>query len=99
MIHGSMTHYSSGRKKNYNAWSSKKTTPDAEFKPLVQAKPYRRQTKHYESVSVTTHNNVDKPALSNKEKLEISAGYTVAPAYNKGAYQVIPRDQVENIGR
>ena len=26
-----------------------------------------------------------------QEKREISKGYTVAPAYNKGAYQVIPK--------
>ena len=34
-----------------------------------------------------------------KEKLEISRGYTVAPAYNKGAYQVIPRTDVKHIGK
>ena len=28
-----------------------------------------------------------------------SAKYTVAPAYNKGAYQVIPRKEVKDIGR
>jgi nucleoside-specific outer membrane channel protein Tsx len=34
-----------------------------------------------------------------KEKLEISSTYTIAPAYNKGAYQVIPRKDVEHIGK
>ena len=34
-----------------------------------------------------------------KEKREISRGYTVAPAYNKGAYQVIPRTDVKHIGK
>jgi len=28
-----------------------------------------------------------------------SKKYTVAPAYNKGAYQVIPKDCVKDIGR
>jgi len=28
-----------------------------------------------------------------------SAKYTIAPAYNKGAYQVIPRKEVKDIGR
>jgi hypothetical protein len=35
----------------------------------------------------------------NSWKLEISKKYTIAPAYNKGAYQVIPRDDVEHIGK
>ena len=34
-----------------------------------------------------------------QEKREISKGYTVAPAYNKGAYQVIPRTDVKHIGK
>mgnify|MGYP001170514898 FL=1 len=32
-------------------------------------------------------------------KKEISKGYTVAPAYNKGAYQVIPKGNIKDIGR
>ena len=34
-----------------------------------------------------------------QEKREISKGYTVAPAYNKGAYQVIPKTDVKHIGK
>ena len=34
-----------------------------------------------------------------QEKREISKGYTVAPAYNKGAYQVIPKEDIEWIGK
>ena len=34
-----------------------------------------------------------------QEKLKISSSYTVAPAYNKGAYQVVPRSEVECIGK
>ena len=32
-------------------------------------------------------------------KQEISSKYTIAPAYNKGAYQVISRDSVKYIGK
>jgi hypothetical protein len=32
-------------------------------------------------------------------KKEISSQYTLAPAYNKGAYMVIPRSEVKDIGR
>jgi hypothetical protein len=34
-----------------------------------------------------------------KEKLEISSTYTIAPAYNKGAYQVVPKNEVKHIGK
>jgi len=37
-----------------------------------------------------------------KEKMmrqEESKNFTVAPAYNKGAYQVIPRGDIEHIGK
>ena len=32
-------------------------------------------------------------------RLEESKKFTVAPAYNKGAYQVIPRSAIKDIGR
>jgi len=35
----------------------------------------------------------------NSERLKISANYTIAPAYNKGAYQVIPKANVKDIGK
>ena len=35
----------------------------------------------------------------NNFRLQESQKFTVAPAYNKGAYQVIPRKEVKDIGR
>ena len=32
-------------------------------------------------------------------RLEISRKFTIAPAYNKGAYQVISREDVKHIGK
>ena len=32
-------------------------------------------------------------------KAKESKNFTIAPAYNKGAYQVIPRKDVEHIGK
>jgi hypothetical protein len=29
----------------------------------------------------------------------VSKNYTIAPAYNKGAYQVIGKDNIKDIGR
>ena len=35
----------------------------------------------------------------NSYKQEVSKNYTIAVAYNKGGYQVIPSDQVKYIGK
>ena len=32
-------------------------------------------------------------------RLEISRKFTIAPAYNKGAYQVITKSNIKDIGR
>ena len=32
-------------------------------------------------------------------KVEVSKQYTIAPAYNKGGYQVIGKDNIKDIGR
>ena len=34
-----------------------------------------------------------------EEKREISKNYTIAPAYNKGAYQVIGKNNIKDIGK
>ena len=34
-----------------------------------------------------------------KEKAEICKNYTIAPAYNKGAYQVIGKNNIKDIGK
>ena len=48
-------------------------------------------------VSSTNAGKGTKP--DNSWKVEISKQYTIAPAYNKGAYQVIPPTDVEHIGK
>lgn len=37
--------------------------------------------------------------LAKEERIERSKKYTVAPAYNKGGYMVIGKDNVKDIGR
>ena len=39
------------------------------------------------------------PDKDTSYKKEVSKNYTVSIAYNKGAYQVIPKDDVEHIGK
>ena len=59
---------------------------------------YRRETKYIPSRM--DMGNIDScTKKDNTEKLKISAGYTIAPAYNKGAYQVITKDNVKDIGK
>jgi len=43
----------------------------------------------------TALNEMKKKIVAQQE----SSKYTIAPAYNKGAYQVIPRKEVKDIGR
>ena len=39
------------------------------------------------------------PPLHEVKVKEVSKQYTLAPAYNKGAYQVIPLDNIKHIGK
>ena len=58
----------------------------------------RRETKYIPSRMDT--GGIDSCAKKdNSEKLRISSNYTIAPAYNKGAYQVISKDSIKDIGR
>ena len=92
IVIGSNNYTYSGRKRN--GVKKVKKAPTA-FRPIVPVQTYRRDTEYYPSVEATAI--VDMPDQSFKQ--EISSTYTVAPAYNKGAYQVIPRDGVKDIGR
>ena len=51
------------------------------------------------SIPVSSTNAGKGTKVDNSWKLEISKKYTIAPAYNKGAYQVIPPTDVEHIGK
>lgn len=49
MIHGSMRHYASGRKKKVNYWTKPKKR-EREFVPLEPSQTFRRETPEYKSV-------------------------------------------------
>ena len=56
--------------------------------------------KKYPSVAMTSNSKGDGiDAKWQLEKQKISSSYTVAPAYNKGAYQVVPRNEIKHIGK
>lgn len=79
------------RKKVYSTQTKKQVS----FEPLVLK-------------SVSYNNNSQYPSQDDigvavkkdaAYKQEVSSKYTIAPAYNKGAYQVISRENVKDIGR
>jgi len=51
----------------------------------------------YPSMGVATSKYV--PSEDTSWKREESKNWTVAPAYNKGAYQVIPKSNIKDIGK
>jgi len=58
----------------------------------------RRDEKYYPSIeSKRAVSRID--AKWQMEKQQISSNYTIAPAYNKGAYQVIPNNEIKLIGK
>jgi len=89
---GSLRHTASGRKRRPLP-KSKTYTPD--FKPLEPSSAYRRDTKEYSSARATGM----APIIDDSYKIEESKKFTIAPAYNKGAYQVISRENVRDIGK
>ncbi len=88
---GSLRHTSSGRKRKPLP-KSKRYTP--KFEPMEVSDTYRRDTKHYNSASSrgASCEAVDRSYTAD-------ADFTVAPAYNKGAYQVISKENIKDIGR
>ena len=92
IVNGSMNYTYTGRKKKTHR-KVKKT--ERAFKPLVRKETYYRQTEYIPSAPITMQK--DLPDTSYKK--EVSLSYTLAPAYNKGAYQVISKENIKHIGK
>jgi len=107
MFYGSMTHSYSGKRRKTNAWK-RKSAPrkcrteslrvESHIKSRIdEMNAHRERYPSYVcKVSEATANCVVK---DDSYKKEISKNYTVAPAYNKGAYQVIGKNNIKDIGR
>jgi len=99
---GSLRYDIHGRKRKKHALNSKKRKPNiSEFKPLHLEKTFAQQRSEdhrskYPSMDMAS---VYTPQKDQSWKAEESKNFTVAPAYNKGAYQVIPRKDVKHIGK
>lgn len=95
IIQGSMRYSPSGRKRKTNAYKKK-----AKPKFVAQkTKKFQKQDTSPEIPSLIHSSKTKYKSEDNSWKVEESKKFTVAPAYNKGAYQVIPRGDVEWIGK
>lgn len=69
-----------------------------EFRPLEVATDQFRRGSGTEYKSVP----IDSCKVEKREepyKQEVSKNYTVAPAYNKGGYMVVSKENIKDIGR
>ena len=89
-----------GRKRKTKALSTKRKV-QPEFKPLKAPKTFAQQQidDHREKYPSAPLTSTYSPSRDDSWKAEASKNFTVAPAYNKGAFQVIPRKDVEHIGK
>lgn len=95
IIQGSMRYSPSGRKRKTNAYK-KKARPDF---VAQKTKNFKTPDATSKIPSLKTSSKTKYKTEDNSWKVEESKKFTVAPAYNKGAYQVIPRGDVEWIGK
>lgn len=87
------------RKQAKVSLSSKKKTPVKGINPIPDYSKgsYDEHRKKYPSASLGSVHK--EPLADTSFRKEVSSKYTVSVAYNKGAYQVISRDDVKNIGK
>lgn len=72
----------------------KRVKPD-----LNRVDEMKEHQKQYPSMKITGGGHGDVDMKWQEEKRKISSGYTIAPAYNKGAYQVIGKANIKDIGK
>lgn len=90
MIIRSNLNYTSNGRRRKTVTSKKYRAP---FEPLVVKPTPKKQ--EIPSAPITPY----RPEPDMSFKREVSAKYTVAIAYNKGAYQVISAENVKHIGK
>ena len=95
IIQGSMRYSPSGRKRKTNAYKKAKR-PDF---VAQKTKNFKQANTKQEIPSLIHSSKTKYENEDNSWKVEESKKWTVAPAYNKGAYQVIPKGDVKWIGK
>jgi hypothetical protein len=102
MFYGSMTHSYTGKKRKTSAYKTK-PRKRVVFVPMEIAPSNRMQDirDHYDKYPSYTGSvsNGTCGVSTESYKIEESKKFTIAPAYNKGAYQVINKSNIKDIGR
>src|SRR5210317_461109 len=62
-------------------------------------KVYRRETPDYPSAATKLGNGGTIDHKQRQERLEISKQYSIVPAYNKGPYMVVGKEDLKTAGR
>ena len=97
---GSLRYDIHGRKRKTKSMAKPKrkiqTFKEWKREPSLAEMQSREHREKYPSAPITSEYT---PSKDSSWKQEESKNFTVAPAYNKGAYQVIPRKDVEHIGK
>ena len=97
IVKGSLNYTTSGRKKK-NLKTKKRKQDDRSYIGITRNNSHRSNN-IISHRSNTVFNGQKLPPEWESERRDISSNYTIAPAYNKGAYQVIGKNEVEDIGR
>ena len=94
IIKGNMTYDQYGRKRK-SKFTKAVRSPAQQWKTFAPDTTFRRTTEQYPSAPLSQYT----PPQDNTYKQKESKNYTVSIAYNKGAYQVIPKEEVKHIGK
>ena len=94
---GSLRYDLSGRKRKTKSLTKCKR-PQRTFKEMEvrSVHPNYQDQVQYKSAPLTPPRQV---VQDDSYKKEVSSNYTVAIAYNKGTYQVIPNENIKHIGK
>ena len=103
IIHGSINHSFSGRKRKTFKPTRKKAK---EFIPMDYAVvpnqrylEWQEEQRKYKSAGFVPTDMAGRTPKDDAYKQEVSKNYTVSIAFNKGAYQVISNQDIKHIGK
>ena len=100
IVKGSMNYTYSGRKKkSYTKTQKVKETKNLDRRNSSNPSNTRSLPDATPSHISTGHVAQTVSAEYAQERRNVSSNYTIAPAYNKGAYQVIGKDNTKDIGK
>lgn len=96
IFYGSMNHSYSGRKIKKPARGRNKYVRAIRGADMPTYSNYRETPAYPSNMSSVCNTGVSEDT---RIRQEVSKNFTVAPAYNKGAYQVISKENIKDIGR